>query len=312
MNTNYAITSGRHSAFRFALLCALLLLAAVWLEPYMGPLNRATANLTGDLLVGAGFSTVVRGDLITVGTFPVQIVTECTSLYALLLFASFALSYPASWRRRATGIFVAASFLTAANLFRIAIVTAVGAVRPSLFEVLHVYFGQVVMLLLVLGCCMTWLRWDDKTSETRCFIFHALCWSTILYTPWVIIHHGYLSVVDTVVKGIFSITDPGLELHLSNPVKIYNHTVAVPLLAALIISTYSVAIRTKIGYGIIGLLILFSWHSLFRMTHVLLSAYGVVEIFPFHQFIYLISQFLLPFLIWRHLSLRSANEANAQ
>jgi exosortase H (IPTLxxWG-CTERM-specific) len=291
---------------RFALICTLLLLAAIWLEPLMGPLNRATASLAGKLLVTAGFSAAVLGDSITVGTFPVKIITECTSLYPMLLFTSFVLAHPASWRRKVMGIVVAAVIITGANLARIAIMTVIGATRPKMFEILHVYLGQVVMLLLVVGCCLLWLYWDVKLPETFEFLFTAFCWSTILYTPWVYIHHAYLFAVDYMVKILFLIVRPGADLHFHDPKGINNHTFAIPFLVALIISTGSVDIRTKIKYGLVGLLILFAGHSLMRMTTVLWWAFEVHEIGPIFMTVYLISQFLLPVLIWRHLCTKSS------
>jgi hypothetical protein len=69
---------------RFALFCALFMLAAIWLEPLFAPLCRATALQVGALLGLTGFTPQVHGDLITLSGFTVRIVTECTPLYACL------------------------------------------------------------------------------------------------------------------------------------------------------------------------------------------------------------------------------------
>jgi exosortase/archaeosortase family protein len=274
----------------------------------MGPLQRATASLACELLVTAGYDAVVHGNSITVGTFPVVIIAECTSLYPLLLFISFVLAHPSSWRRKVTGIIVAAVILTGANLARIAVVTVIGATRPKMFEILHVYLGQVVMLLLVVGCCLLWLHWGVNLPKTFEFLFTAFCWSTILYTPWVIIHHAYLSAVDYMAKLVFLIVKPDADLQFHDPMGINNYTFAIPFLVALIISTGSVDIRTKIKYGFIGLIILFAGHTLMRMTTVMWLAFGVPEIGPMFLMVYLICQFLVPVLIWRHLSTKSSKE----
>lgn len=151
---------------RFALPCTLLFLAAVWLEPFMGPLNRATAVLSGKTLALFGFMPQVRDDLITLDGFTVKIVSECTALYATLLLAAFILATPATWRERLAGIAAGSAAIGVVNLLRIAAVTIIGRFDPVRFEIIHVYLGQIAMMVLVLYCCLTWVRWSSGKKET--------------------------------------------------------------------------------------------------------------------------------------------------
>lgn len=298
MNANYAITDRRHSAFRFALFCTLLLLASVWLDPLMGPLNRATAALSGNTLALFGFAPQVRGDMISLTGFTVRIVSECTSLYATLLLAAFILATPATWRERLAGIVTGSAVIGVVNLLRIAVVTVIGARNKVQFEIIHVYLGQVVMLLLVLGCCLAWRHWCSGERGALMYMFRAVCWATILFLPWMMVHKVYLALLDSVVRLFFSLINPHYSLSTPRPLLIYNHALSIPVFVAMVISSSWVSRRRLFIGGGIGVLVLAFWHALFRVTHVILTAYDVPEIEPLHQTVYLISQFLLPLFFW--------------
>ena len=128
------------------------------------PLNLATASLTGSCLNLFGRDAMVNGTVISLNGFQVRIITECTALYCIVLFSAFLLAISASFRARLTGLVIGAAFLGSANILRIVTVTAVGARNPRLFAVLHVYLGQVMMVVLVCAACLAWLRWTTAVQ----------------------------------------------------------------------------------------------------------------------------------------------------
>ena len=292
--------------FRFALLCTLLLLAAVWLEPQLVPLCRGTAGQVGVLLGLAGYAPQVKGDLVTLPGFTVRIVTECTPLYACLLYTAFVLAQPASWWRTLAGLFTGVMVISAANLLRIAFVTAAGTVlAPILFDILHVYLGQVAMLLLVVSACLLWLRWSAAGPPPLPFVLRASLIATALFVPWLMINREYVALLDTVVALLFSWLYPGYQLLTPRPMPIYNHTFAVPLLLSLVVAGWKPWTLRRSGALLGGVGLIAGWHTLFRVSHVVWTALNMPEIEPFHQAIYLLGQFLLPFLIWFWLDGRS-------
>lgn len=289
---------GGQATRRFALICTLFLLTAVWLEPHLEPLNRATAIMSAKILAAAGFAPSVAGDLITVGTFPVRIVTECTSLYATLLFVAFILVWPATWTERLTGIVAGGGVIGVVNLLRIAVVTVIGTRDPVRFEIIHVYLGQVTMLLLVIGCCLAWRHWCSGERGALAFMFRAVCWGTILFLPWLMVHKVYLALVDALVRLVFSLLFPQHAVTTPLPLAIYNHPFSVPLLLALLLASSGISRRRAIVGGVAGVLLLTAGYGLFRVTHVIWTAFDVPEILPIHQLVYLAGQFLLPVLLW--------------
>ena len=291
---------------RFALLCTMLLLAAVWLEPHLVLLCHGTAVQVGVLLGLAGYAPQVQGDLVILPGFSVRIVSECTPLYACLLYVAFVLAQPASWGRTLAGLLAGIMVISTANLLRIAFVTAAGTVlAPILFDILHVYLGQVAMLLLVVTACLLWLRWSADGPAPLPFMLRAVLIATALFVPWLMINRDYVARLDAMVALLFSWLYPGYQLLTPRPLTIYNHTFAVPLLLSLVVAGWKPWTVRRFGALIGGIGLIAGWHTLFRISHVVWTALNMPEIEPLHQAIYLLGQFLLPFLLWFYLDGRS-------
>jgi exosortase/archaeosortase family protein len=301
---------GSPAWLRFALLCFLLLLAALRFEPHLAPLRLATAVQTCSLLNLAGIAAKVHGDLIQLSGFAVRIVTECTSIYPCLLYGALVLARPSSWRRTLAGLFLGVAFITSANLLRISFITATGPlVSPLLFEIVHVYLGQVAMLVLVLASSMVWLRWSAGGSSPLPFLLMVMIVATILFIPWVLINRTYLALLDQIVVNIFSLFYPAYNLVTPRPLAIYNHSFSVPLFLALIIARDIDWSLRRFSATACGLCLIAAWHILFRCSHVVWTALDISEIVPLHQGIYLVGQFLLPFMLWLLIDGRSDGES---
>jgi len=285
------------SPLRFVLFCALLLLAAVWLEPFMGPFNRATAVLSGKTLAMFGFTARVRGDLISLAGFNVRIVSECTSLYGTLLLAAFILATPASWLERLAGITAGGVLLSTSNLLRIAAVTIVGATRPELFEVLHVYLGQVVMLLLVVGCCLAWNgRVHERSPAGRGFIVRCLVWGSLLFFPWLFLNVSYMKALDAIVVRLFALA--GHRLVIPYQHLVYYQTFNIVLLGAFLLAERRLALSRRLALLALGTMLLSTGHLIFRVGNVLITAFGHRQLLVETSIITVLGSFMLPAGIW--------------
>jgi hypothetical protein len=85
---------------------------------------------------------------------------------------------------------------------------------------------------------------------------------------------------------------------IPRPLLLYNHTFAVPLFLALILAGSRKWSVNRFAATVAGCYIIAGWHALFRGTHVIWTALNVAEIEPIHQGVYLLGQFLVPFLLW--------------
>jgi exosortase/archaeosortase family protein len=284
---------------RFALVCALFLIMAVWLEPYLLPLNNVVASLCGELLTLCNYTPLVRGDLITLDRFSVRIVLECTAIHPVLIYVAFVLAQPGTSRRVLVGLSAGCGLLFTANILRIAAVMVTGASNPYYFEICHVYLGQVVMLLLVVFCAMVWMRLGRSGMNPLSFILRALIWSSILFVPWVIINKlYYMRAIDFLVAKVFSAFFSHAGFTIIRPEALYNHTFSLPLFLALVLSGSVPGVRRRMYCALTGSLVIVSWHLLFRTIQVAKDLYGLQEILPLHVTVYLVGQYLVPVVLW--------------
>ena len=284
----------------FALLCCLFLLTSVWLESYLLPLNGVIALLSGQLLALCGYAPLVAGDLITVAGFSVRIVLECTAIHPMLIYAAFVLAHPASLRRTAAGLAAGSVMLFAVNIARIALVTLVGARWPLFFELLHVYLGQVVMLLLVLATALAWQRCGSEGVNPLPFFLRALFWASILFLPWVVLNKFYyMNAVDALVYRVITAFSSQSDFAITRPAALYNHTFAIPLYLALLLAVSGSPAVRRLKYAFWGTLILIGWHLIFRIFQISMELFDLLELLvPLYVAIYLSGQFLIPLLLW--------------
>jgi exosortase/archaeosortase family protein len=269
------------------------------LESYLLPLNTAVAMLSGQLLALCGYAPLMAGDLITVAGFSVRIVLECTAIHPMLIYAAFVLAHPASLRRTAAGLVAGSSLLFSVNIARIALVTLVGARWPLFFELLHVYLGQVVMLLLVLAAALLWQRCGSEGRNPLPFVLRALLWASILFVPWVMLNKFYyMRAVDALVYRIIAAFSSQSDFAITRPVALYNHTFALPLYLALLLAVSGSPVTRRLKYALEGTLVIVGWHLIFRIFQVVMELFNLNELQPLYLTIYLGGQFLVPLLLW--------------
>lgn len=281
---------------RFALLCALFLLVALGMQPFWGPVCTATATQAGGALALAGVPAAVQGTLLCVGGSAVRIVPECTPLYPLLLYAAFVLANPATPGRTVAGLAAGATVIGAANLARISLLALAASRLPApFFQILHVYLGQVAMLLLVVGCALMW-RGDEPRALS--FLLRACCLASLMFLPWLVLCRPYLACIDRLVALLFSLLYPGYRLETPLPFPVYNHPFALLLYLSLLAAGWRGGWTKGIVVAAAGVTVIALWHALFRVTHVVWTALGVRGMAPMHEAVYLIGQFLLPLFLW--------------
>jgi exosortase H (IPTLxxWG-CTERM-specific) len=284
---------------RFALLCCLFLMASVWLEPDLLPLNRFVAQLCGHLLALCGQTPRLQGELLTLSGFTVRIVLECTAIHPILIYIAFVLSRPGTLKRTLVGLAVGSGVLFTLNIARIALVTVVGARWPLFFEISHVYLGQVVMLLLVLAAALAWLRFSSGGPDPLPFLLLATLWCSLLFLPWVVLNKFYyMKTIDSLVSVIIMVLSPSSGFEITRLQPLYTYTFSLSLYLALVLAKRDASFTRRMACGLMGALAIMGWHLLFRLTHVTINLFDLAELMPLHIAVYLAGQFLIPLLLW--------------
>jgi archaeosortase B (VPXXXP-CTERM-specific) len=158
-NGGWELTSEVAFGLRFF---GLLLLASVifWiftLHTRLGPVQRATAQLATILQSSVlGGQATVLNDNIVVKTLTLNVNYECTGIFVFVLFASFVLAYPTTWRARALGLAAGLPVFFAINVFRLATLARIVEVYPDAFFYFHEYVWQGFFMVIVLVGAISW------------------------------------------------------------------------------------------------------------------------------------------------------------
>jgi len=155
---------GRHLSpgLRFALrffACLLLCSVLFWalsLHLHLGPVQRAMAAASAAVGRLVGGHAVAQGEDIVIATLTLNVNHECTGIFVCMLFASFVLAYPASWRARAIGLLVGIPLFFVVNVVRLATLARIVEVYPQAFFYLHEYVWQGILTVFVLVGAIGW------------------------------------------------------------------------------------------------------------------------------------------------------------
>jgi archaeosortase B (VPXXXP-CTERM-specific) len=164
--------------FCLIFLALLLILALVFpflsdeFNPQLTWLMAATAEITGACLGFLGLATRVSGRIVSLPNFSIEVVGECTGLYEMLIFLAAVIAYPAGWKKKALGAALGIPLLYLINIVRMVFITAVGNWSPSTFELMHLYFWQVAMILIIVA---VWVLWIEKVvhREGKTVVVHS-------------------------------------------------------------------------------------------------------------------------------------------
>jgi exosortase H (IPTLxxWG-CTERM-specific) len=115
---------------------------------------RVVALMSSPLVDGL----VLKGRTIQTPGIAVEVIEECTGVYEILILWAAVLAFPATWRSRVIGILGGALALFAINLVRMTFLVAVGSRWPHTFDLLHTYFWQATLILMILTVWILWIR----------------------------------------------------------------------------------------------------------------------------------------------------------
>lgn len=159
----------RSPEMRFGLGFAGGVVLLLWLtrEPAPFPMiDDLRHSLVGiQTAVAAGMLRVFGQDVLGSGTilagprFRCEVGSGCSGLQALVLAWAAVLAFPAPVRARLFGCLLLTPAVIAVNLLRISGLWLAGAYRPELFDLGHVYLGQV---LIILATAALWWAWASR------------------------------------------------------------------------------------------------------------------------------------------------------
>ncbi len=151
--------------WRFLALFAVYLgavgtLLPIGLETFPGInqfLIRATAAIEYALLAPFTDQAALKNTYLQFGSFGVEIISECTGLFEMAIYAACVLAFPTSWRKRGLGLLFGIPAIYAFNILRILCLLLVGHFDYSRFDFFHLYFWQGTLILMITSVWMLWI-----------------------------------------------------------------------------------------------------------------------------------------------------------
>ncbi|MBA4373028.1 MAG: exosortase H [Thermodesulfovibrio sp.] len=124
-----------------------------------GLYTRGVVATTAGLLVGMGLPCTHEGSIIQLPSIALDVKFGCNGLEAVMIYAVAVLAFPASWKKKVLGITAGFFVLQVLNILRIAGLGYSGVHFPSMFEYIHIYIAQGMMIAVALGVFFIYLNY---------------------------------------------------------------------------------------------------------------------------------------------------------
>jgi exosortase H (IPTLxxWG-CTERM-specific) len=298
------VRSGRFRLIvAFTLSCIGLYAAINALPPsFTKPVNEHVASALFTVLHVFGIPASVINDTVSGGGLAFKIIPECTPLFTAVLFLSFVLFHTATIRQKAIGLAMGIPALYLGNLLRLTLTFMVSRYDHRLFDVFHVYLGQVFTMFLVILACIVWMKWlngkeskQDIPLRTAGFLMRFALISGCLFLVWVKVHHWYIWFLDRFMLLGFSLFK--YRVGLAHDTVVYQETFSIVITVALVLAAYSVPWRRRIPLLGAGLVLLFAVHLFHRIDNALIAYFNYTAALPVDLTLLAVGQFLVPVLL---------------
>ena len=267
------------------------------------PLNNYTAAALGFLLHALGMQPTLEGVVVSAGGFSVKIIDECSAIFVFILFSSFVLAYPTSFKNKAIGLIFGIPSLFVVNTLRLTVVFFAGLWRPDLFEYVHAYLWQTIMIILVFISCLAWLHYVvmvTTRNEPLAFLVRFVAFSSVLFLIWFYLDNIYVSMTGYITE--FLLNCMGYHIHLApDPnIALYPSTFNLIAFTALILATQTSSVSRKgvkiksLAIGMTLMMFVEIIHGLYQV----LADFGVGYALEIMYATQIGNQYFLPFGLW--------------
>jgi exosortase H (IPTLxxWG-CTERM-specific) len=122
----------------------------------------ATAKILGI----AGIPCTYQGSLINLPSISLDIKFGCNGLEAVMIYSVAVIAFPSSWRKKLLGIIAGFAVIQLVNVLRIAALAYSGIHFRRLFDYMHIYVAQGMMIAVSLGVFFLYLHYARNDTTT--------------------------------------------------------------------------------------------------------------------------------------------------
>jgi len=130
-----------------------------------GAYSNAIVVITAKILGLFGITSTYHGSLINLPSISLDVEFGCNGLEAVMIFCVAVLTFPATWKKRIYGIILGFLVIQVLNLIRIVALAYAGVYHRELFDIVHLYVAQGVMIAVALGTFVLYLTYLSHRDE---------------------------------------------------------------------------------------------------------------------------------------------------
>lgn len=124
-----------------------------------GLYTQGVVLVTSKILNLSGLQCTYQGSLLSLPTISLDVKFGCNGLEAVMIYSVAVIAFPADWKKRVIGISAGFAILQVINILRITALAYSGIHFKSLFEYLHIYVAQGLMIAVSLGIFFIYLSY---------------------------------------------------------------------------------------------------------------------------------------------------------
>jgi len=132
-----------------------------------GLYSQGVVILTSKILKILSIPSTSQGSIIALPSVALDVRFGCNGLEAVMIYAVAVLAFPAPWKHRLIGILGGFLIIQIINLLRIASLAYSAVHFKSLFEYIHIYIAQGMMIAVSLGIFFIYVNYAKNPQKAR-------------------------------------------------------------------------------------------------------------------------------------------------
>ena len=131
-----------------------------------GIYTHAVVAITTKVLNITGIQCSSQGSIISLPSISLDVKFGCNGLEAVMIYAVAVMAFPATWRNKLFGVFAGFVVIQIVNILRIAALAYAGIHFKGIFEYIHVYVAQGVMIAVSLAIFFIYLSYVKHENRS--------------------------------------------------------------------------------------------------------------------------------------------------
>ena len=115
-----------------------------------GLYTNGVVSITSKVLGIIGIPSTTRGSVIQLPSIALDVLFGCNGLEAVMIYSVAVIAFPATWKKKIIGIIAGFLIIQTINIVRIAALAYAGVHFKSVFEYIHIYVAQGMMIAVSL------------------------------------------------------------------------------------------------------------------------------------------------------------------